>query len=209
MKFFHVFRTVNLVNLKSFVGVHGTDDIFFGTDDYFDDFIGTAEDLLTDLELLGRERFHVKSFHAFQTEAEAQQYKNRIITADYLKSNTYNKPLHIPDHRLGHERIRQLISSGNFSKTIAPETRNKFRSIAIQSNYVQRLGNSLGTIWINNGNINLKLNKETSIPPGFVRGLKYKERRKGRFTRSPEFKKQVAEKVKAYQQSIKISRSIR
>ncbi|MFH1421333.1 MAG: GIY-YIG nuclease family protein [Planctomycetota bacterium] len=84
MKYKFVYRTVNTINNKEYIGVHVTDDLNDG-------YLGSGKLLIKDVKEYGRSHFSMTPIKFFDTEKEAYLYEGKLVNKEYTGSdNTYN-----------------------------------------------------------------------------------------------------------------------
>lgn len=154
MKLYFVYKTVNLVSRREYIGIHESHDLFFGTPESHDDYIGNTIDLARDLKKYGRKAFYVEAIHAFPLEHDARKYLEKLLK-DQLPGS-YND---LPKRPTENYRAMSLGEKNSFfGKKHSAETLN------VLSEYRK------GMRWINNGVSVRQIGRDDPIPEGWVAG---------------------------------------
>lgn len=83
-KFYIVYKTVNLLNLKEYIGTHCSNYL---TDDY----MGSGVELKRDIEELGIENFKRINIHVFYNHHDMVECERQLVDLNYLsRPDTYN-----------------------------------------------------------------------------------------------------------------------
>ncbi len=162
-----LFRTVNLVNRKMFYGKHKTNDLFYGTADYTDQFIGSSKELLQDLSKLGRKKFYVEAIHAYTDEQQADEQLQKIVTKQLCEHPLIYNKMFEPSSGYTYtmsEDHKQAIANGHVGMTLSEEIKEKISET------------KSGTTWINDGTVDKVHDPELPIPEGWKQGRVYRPR---------------------------------
>jgi hypothetical protein len=171
MKFYVVFKTINLVNGKMFYGMHSTDDLFYGTEYYTDPYIGLSAALLQDFKKYGRNMFEVYAIHAFTTEKLAE---------DYLEKLLLQMVPHVYESELYYNKKFEGVNPGGYN--LSEETKLKMSiaktGIPRPEDVKQRISETKsGTIWINDGKIDKTHIPGEPVPEGWKLGRVFRKRK--------------------------------
>lgn len=190
-----VYKTVNSVNGKIYVGVHKQK----GSD--FDGYLGSGTRLLTSIKSYGSEKFFRITIAEFDDRNEAYSMERRIVNFEFIQSEfTYNmieggkgggaKLMNeVRLHKLRTDpefkkRFSQAVSQGQKKTYLSgnrkrpkkvprpPLSEDHKRKIGIANSKNQKgIQNSqFGTMWITDGVSNKKIKKGENIPEGFIPG---------------------------------------
>ena len=88
-----LYKTTNVKNKKIYVGVHSTEDVFFGTDKWKDPYVGSGNLIWKALKKYGRENFIVEILGYFPDSESAYKAEGDLITENWLvlnKKKVYN-----------------------------------------------------------------------------------------------------------------------
>jgi group I intron endonuclease len=95
----------------------------------------------------------------------------RIVTGDtkdkISKANT-GKPSKRKGVRCS-EETKQKMSKSQKGRIVTEDMKNKLKK------YTQEKNSQFGTMWVTDGNTNMKINKNSIIPPGWSKGRTFKE----------------------------------
>ena len=173
MNYYTLFRTINMVNGKSYYGVHKTQDLFFGTPDSNDPYVGDTKDINADLSKYGRAVFLVEAIHAYADLESAQRFLKKYT--EKPGKNSYNIP-ELPHGNIGNTNpngsVRSQAFKDNLSRLYKGESNNFYgekhseETIKLMSEF------RMQTIWINDGFSERQILKTDSIPDGWERGRK-------------------------------------
>jgi hypothetical protein len=168
---YFVYKTTNLVNKRIYFGMHYSSDIFFGTQEYIDGYIGNTIEMNSDLKQYGRKAFLVQSFEAFTDRAHAERLLSSLIAnapPGSYHTNARSEAQKGLQNALGTVRSEEFkaaasertIGEGNpfYGKQHSTETKS------VLSDYRAQM------IWINNNIIEKQIAKSDNIPDGFERG---------------------------------------
>ena len=86
MKFYILYKATNVVIDRAFHGIHMTSDIFYGTRDSTDPYVGSTPDIIADLRKYGRGAFVVEAIQAYFSHEDASRALDRIT----FPANSYN-----------------------------------------------------------------------------------------------------------------------
>lgn len=166
-----VYKTTNLVNNRVYFGIHYSNDPFFGTESYFDGFIGNTNEIANDLKQYGRKAFLVQSFEAFQNREHAERLLSGLIAnppPGSYHTNARSEAQKGLQNALGTVRSEEFkaaasertMGEGNpfYGKQHSTETKSVLSDFRTQMK------------WINNNIIEKQIAKSDNIPDGFVRG---------------------------------------
>lgn len=157
MKLFILYKTTCLVNGRSYVGLHETDDLYFGTENAIDSHCGNAIEMQKDLRQYGRQAFRVETIHAFPIYEDATRALARAI--DLLPDNSYHSKTHQS------EQFRKTMSDINLGE------KNPFYGKQHSDRTKQELSSfRTGIKWINNGNSEKQIPKNDPVPEGYNPG---------------------------------------
>ena len=82
-----LYKTTNLVNKKFYLGVHTTEDIAFGCDNWEDPYVGSGHNIWAALKKYGRDKFQVEIVAYFDEEDYAYDAEKDIVTEEWLTKN--------------------------------------------------------------------------------------------------------------------------
>ena len=82
-----LYKTTNLVNSKFYLGVHTTEDIAFGCDNWEDPYVGSGHNIWAALKKYGRDKFQVEIVAYFDEEDYAYDAEKDIVTEEWLTTN--------------------------------------------------------------------------------------------------------------------------
>lgn len=82
-----LYKTTNLVNKKFYLGVHTTEDIAFGCDNWEDPYVGSGHNIWAALKKYGRDKFQVEIVAYFDEEDYAYDAEKDIVTEEWLTTN--------------------------------------------------------------------------------------------------------------------------
>lgn len=87
-----LYKSINNRNGKFYVGVHSTNDVGFGTEDWKDPYVGSGKSILRALKKYGRGCFDVEVIAYFDNEDYAYDAERDLITEDWIQrnKNVYN-----------------------------------------------------------------------------------------------------------------------
>lgn len=83
-----LYKTTNLKNKKFYIGVHTTEDEFFGTDKWKDPYVGSGNAIWNALKKYGRDSFKVEILEYFPDEKSAYDAEAKLVTEKWLTENT-------------------------------------------------------------------------------------------------------------------------
>jgi hypothetical protein len=87
MKYYFVYKTINLKNKKCYIGVHSTKNLNDG-------YLGSGYKLQTAIKKYGKENFETKPIKFFNSIETAYEYEAKLVNEDWVKSkNNYNTAL--------------------------------------------------------------------------------------------------------------------
>jgi len=164
-----------LVNKRVHFGVYASDDLFFGTADSKDPFIGNNRELLEDLQRYGRNNFRMEVIHAFPTLEEA----NRAL-ARFSSEKTYR-----------HGNSESMLGKQNSLGVVRSEETKRKMSDAKRKENNPRYGkeisketrellsiNRANLRWINDGREEKQIAKTDPILDGWKLGRKPRRKAK-------------------------------
>lgn len=167
-----VFKTTNLVNGRVYFGIHKTDDPFFGSEMYFDGYVGDTKELNEDLKRFGRRAFAVEGIESFWQRDQAERILNNILI-NGNPPGSYHTNARSESHKglknaLGAVRTEEFKAQlsekhsgeGNpfHGKEHSPDTKTKLSEFRASM------------MWINDENTERQIPKAEEIPSGWVRG---------------------------------------
>lgn len=189
----YLYKITNLINNKIYIGVHKTDNLDDG-------YMGSGKIINSAIKKYGLENFKKEILEFFDTYNEALGKEKEIVTDDFLlREDVYNlrrggtggfdyinknivvdrssisKSLWKDEEYLAKQK---LVDRSNFvksglntftGKTHTDESKGKI-SKSRKSKGCGKDNSQFGKIWITNGTISKKINKEDSIPVGWNRG---------------------------------------
>lgn len=170
MKYYTIYKTVNKINGKIYVGKHQCDDPY-------DDYIGSGTLLIRAIEKYGIENFEKTVLYIFDNAEDMNQKEIEIINEEFiLREDTYNIGL-------GGQGGKLLIN-----KTVSKETKEKMRKAVLGSkkNLSQEQRKAIG-------------NKTKEIHTGLKRSEETRNKIKAALTgkvKSEESKIKASESVK-------------
>ncbi len=129
-KYHYTYQTKNLINGKTYVGVHSTNDIKDG-------YLGSGDRLREAIRLHGKQSFVTHILCFFDTKEEAYEEEGYLVDKNWVVSrNNYNVTTggSIPPSWLGRkmsEEAKAKISASNRGKVRSEETRKKISQIQI------------------------------------------------------------------------------
>jgi hypothetical protein len=83
-KYYYVYKTVNDVNNKEYIGFHSTDDLEDG-------YLGSGKLLLQAIEKYGIEHFHKTILYMFDNKKDAEDCERKLVNKEYVeRRDTYN-----------------------------------------------------------------------------------------------------------------------
>jgi len=164
-----------------FYGKHKTNDLFYGTEHYSDPFIGTNDELMSDLQKYSRDAFYLQAIHAFPDEVQAEHFLEKLLTPEVYESEIYYniKWEVVPGYTLSDETKRKM-SEAQTGKVLPEETKQKISTV------------KSGTTWINNGITDKVHIPGEPIPDGWKQGRVFRKRDR----KNPKKKKNVIAKMK-------------
>lgn len=177
-----VYKTVNLVNGRVYYGIHKTDDVFFGSEMYFDGYIGDAKELNEDLKRYGRRAFVVEGIESFWQREQAQRILDNIL-ANGNPPGSYHTNARSESHK-GLQNALGSIRTDEFKAQLAEKHSgegNPFHGKEHTEETKSKLSEFRASmIWINDGNAERQIPKTEEIPAAWVRGRLPRIRVKGR-----------------------------
>ena len=166
MKFIILYKTTNLVNKRVYWGIHETSDLFFGTPDYSDPYIGHGGDLNSDLKRYGRRAFVVEAIQGFDDMDKA---KNRLQLYTKDLNNSYNKPIVFTEERRKHLSELNLAEKNPFyGKKHSEDTKKTLKSFRSSVKWVKNDAE----------NVEKQIDKNDPIPDGYTEGRLFRKRNK-------------------------------
>lgn len=166
MKIYTLYKTINSINGKYYIGVHVTEDLAFGTNEYIDPYIGSGKILNKALKKYGRNNFIVEIIAYFDTKKYAYNAEMDLVTNYWIKTNKKKIYNIIPGGCIPPKSTAESIS-----KSVETRKKNGFKrteeSKKLMSNIMT--GKYTGEIYVNNGT-KIKRVKENKIPKGFTKG---------------------------------------
>ena len=186
--YYTVYRTVNNVNNKIYVGKHQTKKLD-------DDYLGSGKVLGDAILKYGKQNFSKDILYIFDTEAEMNAKEAELVNEEFCaRSDTYNicfggkggwgfynsnsevqkaksKKSNLKQKQIAEDNPEwvkqksQKISEANKSQYLSGDRVSSFKTL----NAALNKGKLKGYICINNGIINRKC-KPDNIPEGFVKG---------------------------------------
>lgn len=159
MRLYILYKTTNLVNQRTYIGCHLTDDLFYGTPAYNDDSIGDTNDLRNDLKLYGRRAFIVEAIHAYPLEDSARNHLEKLVEQQPLGS--YN------DRPKDKYRAMSLGEKNSFyGKKHTADTLNVLSE------------HRKGIRWVNDGTTERQIPKDEPTPINYAPGRLKRQPRK-------------------------------
>ena len=84
--FYIIYKTINHINEKIYVGVHFTENL-----EIFDGYLGSGDLIKLAIKKYGKENFTRKILFVFETSEEAYLKERRIVTPEFVaREDTYN-----------------------------------------------------------------------------------------------------------------------
>ena len=168
---YFVYKTTNLVNKRIYFGMHYSSDIFFGTQEYIDGYIGNTIEMNSDLKQYGRKAFLVQSFEAFTDRAHAERLLSSLIAnapPGSYHTNARSEAQKGLQNALGTVRSEEFKAAAS-ERTIGEGNpfygkQHSTKTKSVLSDYRAQM------IWINNNIIEKQIAKSDNIPDGFERG---------------------------------------
>ena len=109
-RYYYVYRTINLVNNKEYIGFHSTDNLDDG-------YMGSGKLLIRAIEKYGIENFHKDILKIFNNREEAEAYERELVNEEYVnRKDTYNLSIG------GNVCILYGENNGFYGKKHTPET---------------------------------------------------------------------------------------
>jgi len=177
-----VYKTVNLVNGRVYYGIHKTDDVFFGSEMYFDGYVGDAKELNEDLKRYGRRAFFVEGLESFWNREQAQRILDNIL-ANGNPPGSYHTNARSESHK-GLRNALGAVRTEEFKSNLAEKHSgegNPFHGKEHTEETKSKLSEFRASmIWINDGNAERQIPKAEEIPAAWARGRLPRIRVKGR-----------------------------
>lgn len=83
-KYYYVYKTINDINDKEYIGFHSTDDLDDG-------YLGSGKLLRLAIEKYGIEHFHKTILKMFYNKKDAEDYEQELVNREYVeRDDTYN-----------------------------------------------------------------------------------------------------------------------
>ncbi len=185
--YYTVYRTVNNVNNKIYVGKHQTKKLD-------DDYLGSGIDLSVAILKYGKQNFSKDILYIFDTEEEMNTKESELVNEEFCsRDDTYNlcpggkggwgflnsnsevqKAKNIKSHLKQKQLSKdnpdwakkksQKISAANKNSYLSGDRVSSFKKSNATAKWTK------GRIWVNNTFVN-RLCKPNDIPEGFVKGM--------------------------------------
>lgn len=84
---YFLYKSINTINGRYYIGVHGTNDMAFGTPEFKDEYAGSGKLLLRALGKYGRKSFNVEVLSYHETEENAYGAERELVTEEWLELN--------------------------------------------------------------------------------------------------------------------------
>ena len=132
-KYYYVYKTVNLVNGKEYIGFHSTDDLDDG-------YMGSGKLIIQAIEKYGIDNFKKEIIQIFDNKEDAENLERQLVNEEYVKRpDTYNISLG------GNVCILFGENNGFYGKHHSEEARQHMSEV--KKEYFQENGS-----WIKNHN---------------------------------------------------------
>jgi hypothetical protein len=165
------FKTTNLVNGRVYYGIHRTMDPFFGSESYFDGYIGDTNDMNKDLKQFGRKAFLVEGIEAFPERDGAERRIAPMLANP--PPNCYHTNARSESHK-GLQNALGTVRSEEFKQAVSERIKgenNPFYGQKHTDNTKQKLKQHRASImWVNNGIIEKQIPKSDNIPEQWCKG---------------------------------------
>ena len=172
MSFYILFKTTCRVNQRVYYGIHKTMDIFFGTTESSDPYVGDTTDINEDLSKYGRKAFIVETIHAYDDETKAHVALRDIKKK--LPPNAYNT--NYAACKMGNEYALGVVRSDETKARMSAAVlgdKNAFygkkhndATKEVLSEYRKQMK------WITDGSAEQQIVKGDAIPDGWKLGRK-------------------------------------
>jgi hypothetical protein len=166
-----VYKTVCLVNGRVYFGIHRTDDPFFGSESYFDGYVGDTLDINRDLKQFGRKAFHVDGIEAYTDRSTAERRLEPFVSSAPVGSYHTNVR---SESQKGLQNALGAVRSEEFKQAAAERVKgenNPFYGQKHSEDTKTRLKeHRAGVIWINDLSVEKQIQKDAEIPDGWQRG---------------------------------------
>jgi len=182
-----VFKTTNLVNGRVYFGIHKTDDPFFGSEMYFDGYVGDTKELNEDLKRFGRRAFVVEGIESFWQRDQAERILNNILI-NGNPPGSYHTNARSESHK-GLKNALGSIRTDEFKAQLAEKHSgegNPFHGKEHSPDTKTKLSEFRASMmWINDANTERQIPKAEEIPSGWVRGRLSRLKVRGRSISKP------------------------
>ena len=169
---YFVFKTTNLVNGRVYYGIHKSDDVFFGSDMYFDGYVGDTKELNEDLKRFGRRAFVVEGIESFWQREQAERILDNI-----LRNGNPPGSYHTNARSESHKGLKNALGSvrtDEFKAQLSEKHSgegNPFHGKEHSPDTKARLSEFRASMmWINDGDLEKQIPKADEIPSGWSRG---------------------------------------
>lgn len=122
MYLYIIYKIINKINNKFYIGVHKTKDV---NDDYF----GSGHYIKAAIQKYGKENFNKEILHVFTNKAEAYKKEKELVTEDLVKSNMCYNIKEGGSGGFDHVRAAGLHRSTRGLKIIHNTTTNKIKKV--------------------------------------------------------------------------------
>ena len=167
-----VYKTTNLVIGRVYFGIHRSDDPFFGSEMYFDGYIGDTNEMNNDLKQFGRKAFLVQGIESFSDRARAEVRLSQFLGSN-LPPNSYHTNARSESHK-GLQNALGTVRSEEFKQAVSERIKgenNPFYGQKHTDNTKEKLKQHRASImWINNGIIEKQIPKSDNIPEQWCKG---------------------------------------
>lgn len=129
-KYNYVYQTKNMINERTYIGVHSTNNLNDG-------YLGSGDKLAFSIKKYGKENFKMEILDFFDTKAEAFQEESFLVNKEWvLDRNNYNMTLggFAPPSGYGRKHSAETIEflrRVNTGRVRSPETRKKISEAQI------------------------------------------------------------------------------